>query len=98
MMQSYTDNSINAAFSVMKQIHGAEVKDLVTKFFYRGNQLCFQIILQVDGGERIPYKEFSDYAEYKKAFSELQQQKGSPTMIRFPEKNLTVAASPSNVA
>lgn len=82
----------------MKQIHGAEVKDLVTKFFYRGNQLCFQIILQVDGGERIPYKEFSDYAEYKKAFSELQQQKGNPTMIKFPEKSVASTGSTSNVA
>lgn len=82
----------------MKQIHGAEVKDLVTKFFYRENQLCFQIILQVDGGERIPYKEFSDYAEYKKAFTELQQQKGNSTMIKFPEKSSSQVATTSNVA
>lgn len=98
MMQTINDNQANVPFSVMKQIHGAEVKDLVTKFFYRGNQLCFQIILQVDGGERIPYKEFSDYAEYKKAFSELQQQKGNRTMIKFPNRNVHSSESTSNVA
>ncbi|GIV32421.1 MAG: hypothetical protein KatS3mg030_723 [Saprospiraceae bacterium] len=82
----------------MKQIHGAQVKDLVTKFFYRENHLCYQIILVVEGGERIPYKEFSDYSEYKKAFAELLQKKGQSSIIKLPEPSASSNGVESNVA
>lgn len=97
-MRTLYDNQTNAPFSIMNQIHGAEVKDLVTKFFYKGNQLCFQIFLQIEGGERILYKEFTDYAEYKEVFAKLQQQKGSRSIIKFPEKSVDSTKSNSNVA
>lgn len=83
---------------VMQQIHGAEVKDVVTRFFYRDNHLCFEIILLVNSGERIPFECFGDYAEYKKAFADLLRKKGSRTVINLPKENKAARDAASNVA
>ncbi|TAK32183.1 MAG: hypothetical protein EPO28_17860 [Saprospiraceae bacterium] len=81
------NDSLVSQLKFMRNIHGVQVRDLITKFFYRNNHLCFHIILEVDSGEKIPYQEFTDYAEYKRIFTELQQQKGNEVLINFPEKN-----------
>lgn len=70
------------------EIHGNKVKDLITKFFYRDSHLCFHILLHVDGGETVFFREFTDYAEYKKAFSDLQQARLNNIIINVPKKNL----------
>lgn len=80
------------------EVHGKDVKDLITKFFYRDNHLCFHILLQLDGGETIFYKEFVDYAEYKKAFGDLQQAKLGNKNIILPKKNLNSGNLSSKVA
>ena len=50
-------------------------QDLITKFYYKQNHLCFQIILNVGKNEMVPYQEFTDYAEYKIAFEKLSKMK-----------------------
>ncbi|MFK7808714.1 MAG: hypothetical protein AB8F74_13000 [Saprospiraceae bacterium] len=50
-------------------------QDLITKFYYKQNNLCFQIILKTASDETVPYKEFTDYNEYKVAFEKLSQMK-----------------------
>ncbi len=70
------------------EIHGNKVRDLITKFFYRDSHLCFHILLHVDGGETVFFREFTDYAEYKKAFSDLQQARLNNIIINVPKKNL----------
>ncbi|MBI5916644.1 MAG: hypothetical protein HY842_14805 [Bacteroidetes bacterium] len=80
------------------EIHGKNVRDLVTKFFYKDNHLCFHILLRVDGGETVFFREFTDYAEYKKAFSDLQQAKLSNIIINVPEKSLDSSVIAANVA
>lgn len=82
----------------IRQIHGGYVKDLITKFFYKNNYLCFQILLHLEGGETLPYQEFNDYAEYKKVFTDLQQAKVSGVAIKFPEKNFKPEYLVSKVA
>ena len=79
-------------------IHGQKVKDLITKFFYRNSHLCFQILLLVDGGDTVFFREFTDYAEYKKAFSELQQARLNNIVINIPKKNLNKVALAENLA
>ncbi len=76
------------------QIHGHKVRDLITKFFYRESHLCFHILLHVDGGETVFFREFMDYAEYKKAFSDLQQARLNNIIINIPKKN----AAANNIA
>lgn len=96
--QIHGNNTLVSQLKFMRNIHGVQVKDLITKFFYRDNHLCFHIILEVDSGEKIPYQEFTDYAEYKRVFTELQQQKGNEVLIKFPEKNANTGIMSTNVA
>ncbi len=79
-----TDYSMNTGM----EIHGRNIRDLITKFFYRESHLCFHILLHVDGGETVFFLEFMDYAEYKKAFSDLQQARLNNIIIKVPKKNL----------
>ena len=73
------------------EIHGNKIRDLITKFFYRDSHLCFHILLHVDGGETVFFQEFTDYAEYKKAFSDLQQARLNKIIINIPKKKLATS-------
>ena len=81
-----------------RSIHGREVKDLITKFFYSGNFLCFHILLQLEGGEKVFFQEFTDYAEYKKSFGALQEARKDGGFIHIPINNLPNIARTSNLA
>lgn len=86
--------NVNAAI----EIRGNNVKDLITKFFYRDSHLCFHILLHVDGGETVFFREFTDYAEYKKAFSDLQLARLNNMIIKAPKKNMAASHVISKVA
>ncbi|MCC6722904.1 MAG: hypothetical protein IT258_00240 [Saprospiraceae bacterium] len=77
--------------NMVEAISGHRVKDLVTKFFYRNSNLCFHILLHVDGGDTVLFREFTEYAEYRKAFSELQQAKFNNMIINIPKKNMALS-------
>ena len=62
---------------------------MITKFFYRSNNLCFQILLRVEDGDLVQYQEFTDYADYKRTLGELQSAKGNGTAIKIPEKSFS---------
>jgi hypothetical protein len=80
------------------EIQGYKVRDVITKFFYQNSHLCFHILLQVDGGETVFFREFTDYAEYKKAFSELQQAKLNNSVINVPKKKSNILNAIAKVA
>ncbi len=61
---------------------------MITKFYYRDNQLCFQILLHLGLDETIPYQEFSDYALYKQVYSKLLAQKTTNEPIEVGEKSM----------
>lgn len=84
--------------SVERKLKGGEVKDLITKFFYRDSYLCFQIMLQLEGDETVVYKEYIDYSEYKKAFAELQQIRTKNQALIIPNKSLKFEAEGMKVA
>lgn len=46
-------------------------QSLLTKFFYQDNYLHFQILVQTEQQTQVA-GEFTDYAEYRKAFDALQ--------------------------
>lgn len=91
-----TDTEPNIGAGV--EIHGSKIKDLITKFFYRDSHLCFHILLHVDGGETVFFREFTDYAEYMKAFSDLKQARLNNIVIKAPKKNLTSSSIVAKVA
>lgn len=63
---------------------GNQVKNLITKFFYKDNHLCFQILLEVDKQDFVCFEEYVDYSKYKKAYDELITLKAnnSPIIIK----------------
>ena len=63
-----------------------EVKDVWTKFFFKKNLLCFQILLQIESGETVLYQEIKDYSEYKNTLSDLQSARGNDAVIKIPGK------------
>lgn len=82
----------------VRQIRGVQVKDLITKFFYQNNQLCFQILLHLEGGKTVLFKEFADYSGYKRAMATLHDAREKDTVIKISKKNMKSTAPSSNVA
>ena len=62
-------------------------QDLITKFYYNDNHLCFQILIKNNNGETTPYMEFTNYNEYRKVFNELSEQKSNGGVIKAQETN-----------
>lgn len=71
-------------------INGANIQNLITKFYYKNNHLCFQILLYLGVESTLPYKEFTDYAEYKKVYTELMNAKANNETVELPQNNLVL--------
>jgi len=57
---------------------------LITKFYYKNNQLCFQILVQDESKNKTAQMEYSDYTEYKKAYNQLMDLKSQEKSIKTP--------------
>lgn len=55
----------------IRVLEGKQIKDIVTRFFYRGDELHFQVLLRLKGGETITLKEVTDYSTYKEMIDAL---------------------------
>lgn len=71
----------------VKDISGEQVKDLITKFFYKNNHLCFQILLHTRTNETIAYGVYANYSTYKKDFDNLQNARSNNLKIIIQNKN-----------
>jgi hypothetical protein len=67
-------------------------QDLITKFYYKQNHLCYQIIFNLGNDETVPYKEFTDYNEYKIAFEKLSKMNQPQNTIPATANEYTKAA------
>ena len=73
-------------------------QNLLTKFFYIGNNLHFQILVLTEI-DWVIYDEYDDYNEYKKAFDDIQQALNVETkVVKMTEKNTNLETSFANVA
>lgn len=77
---------ISHEMDFVHQTKGVQIQDLVTKYFYQGNQLSFQIILQLVSGESVLYAEYSDYAGYKESLTALQEAKANGSIIKIEKR------------
>ena len=59
----------------------SKIKNLITRFYYKNNQLCFQIILAFEKGGTKLHQEFMDYADYKKEYDRLLEVKAADEAI-----------------
>ena len=73
-------------------------QSLLTKFFYQDNYLHFQILVQTEQQTQVA-GEFTDYAEYRKAFDALQMRlMRSWEAVGFSEKVLKPEAAFAKMA
>lgn len=72
-------------------VNGADIQNLITKFYYKNNHLCFQILLYLGVESTLPYKEFTDYTEYKKVYTELMNAKANNQTVELPQNNLVLS-------
>ena len=67
-----------------------KIDDLITRFFYKEEQLYFRIMIKLNGGTMLPYNDYADYNEYKKAYAGLVEKKRSgDTMIGVNKESKT---------
>jgi hypothetical protein len=69
----------------MNRIKGTQIKNLITKFYYKDNHLCFQILIHCEDDKTIVYNEYTDYSEYKKEYSKLLETKSENTFVNLPK-------------
>lgn len=75
-----------------------KTQSLLTKFFYCGNHLHFQILIQTET-DCVVYDEYSDYGAYKIAFDQIQQALSNETkIVKLAEKNKNLETAFANVA
>ena len=68
-----------------------KIDDLVTRFFYKEEQLYFRIMIKLNGGTMLSYNDYADYNEYKKAYANLVEKKRSGgTMTGIIQDNPTI--------
>ena len=68
-------------------INGVEVKQVWTMFHYDEQKLlCFQILLDLKGGETVSFQKLKDYSTYKKVLNDLHVARSENALITIPEK------------
>ncbi len=72
-------------------LEGKQIKDIVTRFFYRGEELHFQVLLRLKGGEHIALKEIADYSTYKKLVDTLARAKERRLQVRLNAEEPSLA-------
>jgi len=65
-------------------IQGKDIENLITKFYYKNRQLCFQIIISLGLSGRVSYSEYDDYFIYKQKFNELLDAKNQDKNVLIP--------------
>ena len=66
---------------MMNTIKGTHIKNLITKFYYKNNHLCFQILIHCKDDKTIIYKEYTDYDEYKNEYNKLLETKSENASV-----------------
>ena len=72
-------------------INGANILNLITRFFYKKDQLCYRILIQCDVDQLIPFQEFVEYAKYKEAFNLLLEKKANNEVISIGKLNQEIS-------
>lgn len=78
--------------------YGSQVKDLITKFFFRDDQLCFHILLLMEEGGTLFFQEYTDYIVYKNALGELEKALCSNALITLSKINSRETSKLAKVA
>jgi hypothetical protein len=80
--------------SYQDTVEGRQVRNLLTRFYYRSSQLYFQLILELKSGDCVLFREFDNYSVFKEAFDNLQTATRSEVSIHIPENKPEVVLQP----
>ena len=69
----------------MNSIKGTQIKNLITKFYYNDNHLCFQILIHCEDDKTIVYNEYTDYSVYKEEYNKLLETKAENAAVNLPK-------------
>ena len=69
------------------------IEQLITKFFYRNNQLFFQILLNCDNNFTVTYGEYTDYTTYKQDYNQLLGLKTAGKPVSLSENRVKTTHS-----
>lgn len=72
----------------MNTIHSSRIKNLITKFYYKNNHLCFQIILNCENNESKLYNEYEDYNQYKAEYNRLLDVKAANELVLIEDEGV----------
>ncbi len=72
----------------MNRIKGTQIKNLITKFYYKDNHLCFQILIHCEDDKTIVYNEYTDYSLYKKEYNKLLEIKSENVNVDLPNTDV----------
>ncbi len=49
-----------------QKLKGSQINSLITKFYYKAEKLCYQILIRYGNDNEILSKDFEDYLDYQK--------------------------------
>lgn len=52
-------------------INSRDIENIITKFYFKGEELHFQIIFNLASKESVLYEDFEDYLEYRQKFRDV---------------------------
>ena len=78
-------------------LRGKEIKNILTRFFFKKNEPCFQIILELDDRKEI-LAEYTSYPKYKRKMEVLKMEIENNQMIELPTVKRSVPLQSLKVA
>ncbi len=65
-------------------IKGKQISNLITKFYFKNDNLKFLILLKLKGNTIIPFEEYNDYSTYRDNFNNLLEVRNKNLSLRLP--------------
>lgn len=66
-------------------IHNTDINQILTKYFYEDNQLCYQIMVQTKNNELYNLEKYVNYSEYMRAFAQIEERFKSGMVIEIKQ-------------
>lgn len=67
-------------------IKGKDIKRLVTRFQYRKDEMCFEILLRLhNAAEMVLFLKTTDYSAFRKTFDEIMTVRSENTTLSIPQ-------------
>jgi phosphoribosyl-dephospho-CoA transferase len=66
-------------------LHNNDINQILTKYYYQGSQLCYQILVNTNDGLSHIIEDYHSYSDYKRAMIQLEEKLKSGTVIEVKQ-------------